>query len=244
MKKIRRIFALFLVYTIMQSSLSAMNLENPAIVEMPEQGLFISPNAFLGFKAGYGFDRAKEITFTAKEDAKDLKHFSYLSHEGSLTCNLNNYVEIYGAFGKFSKSSFRLDGQSFASDGNWLGKIGGRALIIFWGNTSLALDAKFLKSGALSFSLENTNEEKFSSEFNAWQAGIGITRKFSWVAPYIGGAYAKYQLCFNDREEYMNHDHFIGVVGMSLFNQNAIVMNAEMRFFAEFGLGATIQMRF
>jgi hypothetical protein len=199
-------------------SLSALYNGNPSFPMMPDDGAFISKEYWIGLKAGYEFDDVYDRHLhmagkTPDHSQKKAQKYDSLSNFGVVTLNLNDRVEIFGLLGsmsaKLSQNLFEDTKVSYATQTDFAWGAGGRAILAYWGDLQLGLNASYVWSN-LSLSSLKVNGRSFAKEhtqfeFREWQVGIGVSYRFRWFIPYLGVDYSD----FRTRIEHLNSIKFL-----------------------------------
>ncbi|GAB4186859.1 MAG: hypothetical protein Tsb0015_05000 [Simkaniaceae bacterium] len=255
---------LFFFVLFFSGKLFGLPLENIAAPHLPEKGFFFPENSFIGFKTGYFLDHARNQHFDLEEscnrsDFVKIGSFSYWMHGGSLTFNINDFVEIYGLFGKAKVSltqKFSNLKTKYGSNFEWFGGGGGRATIIFWKNTTFGMDAKYFQSLPMKLSGDLKGQKNSAAEhLRSWQVGAGLSHRLGFFIPYIGGIYTKYHLKVGRSKQdlitisekklrFVNHRNFSLAGGFSFSSPKIFLMTVEGRIFGEEAITASFQVRF
>lgn len=235
---------------------------------MPEEGMFISKEAWFGFKLGYEFDYVYDRKL--KMNGQHLDHgstevqkYNSLANLGVITFTFNERAELFGTFGAMSseltQQPFHNTKVSYHTHTNFTFGVGGRAILAYWGDLQLSLNASYLQSYPSLSSLE-VNGHSYSTrhanvDFSAWQVGLGTSYRVKWFIPYIG-------VDFNDFRQKISHLDSLdaifpskrvtfkdvypfGVyVGFGLSPDRAFAMNAEVRFINENAFTLSADLKF
>ncbi len=238
-------------------SLQALYSGNPSMPMMPEEGIFISKEAWFGLKLGYEFDLVYDRKLHMEgqhleHGSKKVQTYESLANFGVMTLNFNERAEFFATLGALSshlthhpfsdtKISYRTH-----SDPAW--GVGGRAILAYWGDIQLSLGASWVQSFPSLSSVE-VNGKSFSTrhsqvDFSTWQVEIGASYRVKWFIPYLGIDYCD----FRERIDHLDslkeilpskHATFKDVyplgayLGIGLTPDRAFAMNAEVRFINE-----------
>jgi hypothetical protein len=197
---------LLIFLTLFPGSVFALYNGNPSSPMMPEVGLWISQEDWLGFKLGYEFDDVYDRRLQVEGKhlqscRKKVQEYESLSNFGAVTVNFNDRVEVFGLLGTMSsKITHRLFSDtkiSYHADAQFAWGVGGRAILAYWGDLQFAVNAAYVKSDPGLSSLK-VNGNPFPNrhakiDFSQWQVGIGISYQFHWFIPYIGVDYSDYR---------------------------------------------------
>jgi hypothetical protein len=219
---------------------------NPSFPMMPEQGTFISREDWFGAKAGYQFDDVYDRRLClahrrVEGQSKKVQEYDSLSNQGVLTFNFNDRVEIFGTCGVFSfglsQHPFEDTTVKYRAGTHLAWGVGGRAILAYWGDLQIGVNAAYLQSN-LPLSSVKVNHEPYSTghaqaQFREWQVGAGISYRSSWFIPYLGVDYSD----FRTKIEHLNSLEF-------LFKNNHMVFKEEYPFGIFLGLGISPYKRF
>ncbi len=252
----------------MGRSVHALYNGNPSFPMMPERGAFISKNAWLGVKTGYEFDDVydRKLKLVGQGNPSARKHVQeseYRSQFGVLTLNFADRVEVFTTLGVLSLSvkhrPFKNTQVSYHTDSEFAWGVGGRVLLVYWGDVQLGVNASYVASDLSLHSLK-VNGKSYSRkgaevDFREWQVGIGVSYRWRWIAPYLGVDYSDYR----SRFEYLDsmrsifpsrHVTFkdcypMGLyLGFGLFPERAINFNVEARLINENAFSVSSDFRF
>jgi hypothetical protein len=164
---------------------------NPSLPMMPERGVWISKDAWVGLKVGALVDWVYDCPLEGHGH-----NYQSLGEWGVLTLNFSDRVELYTTLGTLSCSWHQSqEGSSISyqtgSDFAW--GIGGRALLAYWGELQLSLNAAYEQASS-PLSHLNVDGQSYSIagasiDFNPWQIGAGVSYRCGWLVPYIGVDY-------------------------------------------------------
>lgn len=234
---------LLLVFLILPLSLVALYNGNPSLPMMPEDGMFISKEDWLGIKMGYEFDDVydRQLHMAGKvpdHSLEKVQKYHSLSNFGVLTLNLNDRFEVFGLLGsmscKLSQHLFKNTKVSYDTQTHFAWGAGARAILAYWGDLQLALNAAYVDS-CLPLSSIKVNGSSYAKkqaqfDFCQWQVGMGISYRCSWFIPYIGVDYSDFRL----KAEHLNGIGF-------LFPKKQVTFKEEypMGLFFGFGISPT-----
>ncbi|MCH9614566.1 MAG: hypothetical protein SP1CHLAM54_14730 [Chlamydiia bacterium] len=218
-------------------SLSALFNGNPALPEIPEKGIFLPANCMGGAKLGYQGD------FVFKTD----DHFQYQMHQGVLTANIMDRVEIFGSLGALKGKLSYPRGSTFHTDFNATWGAGGRVLLIYWNQLVMGVNGQF-QSSKLDVTKRVENGVVYRPKdkylhFNDWQVGVGFGYHLDWVVPYLG-------LCYHAPHvrtsgvKLNQEDPFSIYVGFTLTNDKYAEVSFEGRMIGENGISLSGNVRF
>jgi hypothetical protein len=194
---------------------------------------------------------------------KSVYRFETFGHFGVVTLNFNDRVELFSTLGtlncELSHHPFSNIKISYHTDAHFAWGVGGRAILAYWGDLQVGVNAAYLQSTP-SLSSLRMNEKAYSThhtefDFTQWQVGIGTSYRFPWVVPYIGVDYSN----FRTRIEHLNsisavipssHVTFkdtypCGIfLGVGFAPHRAFNLNLEARFINENALSLSTDLKF
>ena len=245
-----RIALLLLLFPL---ALCALYNGNPSMPMMPETGLFISKDAWVGVKGGYECDW---VTRSPLEGASQHRMHHYESWEqfDTLTLNLSDRAEVLAAFGSM-QSQLSHSRLSYHAPKEWAWKVGGRAIIAYWGDLQLSMNGSFLKCdphiSSFKFNSVPYKTPRGSIDLTSWQVGVGTAYRFNWCIPYIGVNYMKFRSKLKHvsplprgRLTLKNALNFGLFFGVGLGLEKAVSLNAEARFISENALSMSADFKF
>lgn len=263
-----RLYRLIFLLLLMPLSAIALYNGNPSLPMMPEEGLFISKEHWLGLKAGYEFNRVYDRKLHMEGQhlehcTKKVQKYESLSNFGLVTLNFNDRAELFGSLGSLSSEishhPFSDTKISYHSGTNFAWGVGGRAILAYWGDLQLSVNAEYVKShpGLSSLKVNGKSYPTRHAEIDycEWQVGIGVSYRFNWFVPYIGVDYAD----FRERIEHLDSIKFLipskhvtfkdtypcGLfLGFGLAAQKAFQLNAEVRFINENAVSLSADFKF
>jgi hypothetical protein len=250
-------------------SLKALALYNgnPSFPMMPEEGLFIAKEDWFGIKMGYQFDdvydRRLHMAQCHAEQRKKIREYQSLSNLGVLTFNFNDRAEIFGTLGtlsfELSQRPFRDSKVSYHTGSHFAWGVGGRAILAYWGDLQVALNAAYLQSN-LPLSSVEVNDKSYAkrhakAEFREWQIGAGVSYRFSWFIPYLGVDFSDFRTKIEDLNSlkflfHRNHvvfkeaHPFGGFLGFGLSAERGFDINFEARFLNENAVSVSGDFKF
>ena len=204
---------------------------------MPEYGFFIPKTFSLGIKGGYEVDWTYGASFDTKsQDLLEGEGYGYnaLSQFGVLTLNFVDRIELFGLLGahSFQWEQERKEGGhiSYHVDPSLAWGVGGRALLAYWEDFHLSINASYVSSSPSSVRALADTVRDWSSDihFNAWQVGGGFSYQFAWFVPYVG-------------VDYINETIETGHFSSPLLPQNGFTFNLKNPFGIYLGLGICVQ---
>ena len=218
-KMIRFLFrSIYKSLALLPLSLSALYNGNPSLPMMPEDGMFIAREDWLGIKLGYQFDcvwdrRLHMVGQTPEHSRKKVQEYNSLTNFGVATINFNDRFEVFGTLGAMSceasQRPFKNTKVSYQTQTHFAWGAGARAILAYWGDLQLALNAAYVQSNMPLSSLKVNGrsyaKKQAEFEFRQWQVGIGVSYHFRWFIPYIGVDYSD----FRSRIEHLNAIKFL-----------------------------------
>jgi major outer membrane protein len=212
---------------------------NPSFPMMPEEGAFTSKESWFGVKIGYQFnyayDRRLRMPHRHVDDQrKKTQKYESLTHQGVLTFNFSDRVEIFGTLGgmsfELSQRPFEDVKVSYHTQTHFVWGVGGRAILAYWGDLQVAVNAAYLKSD-LPLSSVRVNHHPYEkkhakAEFREWQIGAGVSYRYNWFVPYLG-------LDYSDFRTKIEHLHALEF----LFHRNYVIFKEVYPLGIFFGFG-------
>jgi len=259
---------LFSLLPILTTQGFALYNGNPSLPMMPEEGMFISKEKWFGVKVGYQFDdvydrRLRMAHRHVDGQRRKVQEYESLSNQGVLTFNFNDRVEIFGTLGvmsfELSQRPFKDTKVSYHTETHFAWGVGGRAILAYWGDLQIGVNASYLHSD-LPLSSVRINGESFGkkhaeAEFRQWQIGAGVSYRFHWFVPYVGLDYSD----FRTKIEHLNALKFLfhrnhvvfkevyplgGFLGFGLSPDKGFNINFEARFINENAVSVSGDFKF
>jgi len=257
----------FLFLFILPMSVYALYNGNPSLPMMPEEGAFISKEKWLGLKAGYllddVYDRKLKREGHPEGGRGKVREFTSFANLGVVTLNFNERVEAFTTLGSLSCKLLQAPHADPSVDYHtqthfaWGG--GGRAIIAYWGDVQLALNAAYLRSDLPLSSLKaggaSYSKKGAKMDYREWQVGIGVSYRGYWLIPYVGIDYSDIRVRVKDLDSISflfpkEHVTFkerypTGIfLGLGLSPKKMVSCNAEVRFFNENGVSLSADFKF
>ena len=198
-----------LIFLLLPLRAFALYNGNPSLPAMPEEGAFIASEDWLGIKLGYLLDDVYNRKLHM--EGQDLKHcrktgqYDSLRNLGVLTFNFMDRVEVFGTLGslsmKISHRPFAGKTVSYHSNAHFAWGVGGRAILAWWGDLQLALNASWQDSspGLSSFKVNQRSQSVryATASYREWQVGMGTSYCLEWFIPYVGIDYSDFRTRIN-----------------------------------------------
>jgi hypothetical protein len=241
---------------------------NPSFPMMPEEGMFIPKEVWFGVKMGYQFDwvydRRLHIAHRHVDDQRrEVQEYKSLSNLGVLTFNFNDRAEIFGTLGamSFELTQHPFEGVKVSchTQTHLAWGVGGRAILAYWGDLQVSINASYLQSN-LPFSSVEVNGRSYpkkhaKAEFREWQVGAGLSYRVAWFIPYLGFDFSDFRTKIEDLSSlkfifHRNHIVFketypMGILlGFGLSPEKGFNINFEARFINENALSASADFKF
>lgn len=236
---------LVLVFFITICKVHGLYQGNPASCDFPTQGFVIpeesNVSAKIGYQAEYVFDRKMELINQRLDYPFLLDQATFLFNQAALTLNIVDRLEAFATLGTMRLSLKRKEESELHSNNGFTWSFGGRALLVFWEETSLGVAASYLVSYP---SPQQTLLKDFNLSYNEWQIELVISQRINPVSLYLGGAYSYAQLGITHHEVYKNRYKLSMITGLSVFTKKGFTMNIEAKFFGETSLGGSLDFRF
>ncbi len=240
---------------------------NPDLPEMPEEGFFVPKESWLSLKFGYEgdlvFDRSLRIDHQKDITSRGISSFESTMNSGSITVGFIDRVEIYGLLGglktKLSHTPVSHQHIHYDTGYHFESEVGIRAIVGYWGDTRLSVDAKYFFSSPHINSIHLNGSHVASSgakiRDREWQIGIGVSHRISWFIPYIGVKYADLRMKFSHlkslgfifpKEQFtVKNNCPVGVFfGFGFSADRGIAVDIEARVLDETAVTAALIMRF
>jgi len=229
---------------------------NPGSPGIPEEGLFLSRESWLRIKMGYEYDHVQNRKLKVlRQNALQVKNIpkaKLTSNFGTFTASINQRLDLYFELGK-TQAEFtqRLYPQgpniSYKSHSHFAWGGGGRAILVYWGDTQVGLAASYRAVRpdlyAIVVDQESYLPQKTKMFCYEWQVSMGLYQRFSYLIPYIALQCADFQAkirhlpplpIFPRGYFSFKGQHLFGLVlGCGLTNQRGFDCNFEARFFHE-----------
>lgn len=260
------LFFYFLFLYLLPFSAYALYNGNPSFPMMPEEGIWISKDSWLGIKAGYAFDDIYDRKLkmeTHRSFRKKVQKYTSLSHCGVGTFTFNQRVELFSTVGTMScqlthtpLSETRV---TYHTQTHVTWGVGGRALLAYWGDLQLSINAVYMQAN-LPLSSLKVNKMSFSHkrteiDFREWQIGMGISYYFGLLIPYIGVDYSDFrakvehlnplQFLFPKKHVTFKEAYATGIfLGFGLCPHHAFNLNVETRVINENGISVSADFKF
>ena len=241
---------------------------NPSLPMMPETGAFIPREVWFGVKAGYEcdfvYDRKLRMEGQHLDNcSKKVHHYQSLGNYGVLTLNFSDRVEFFSAFGalscELSHTPFSNTKITYKTDSAFAWSVGGRAILAYWGDLQVSVNAAYLQStpSLSSLRVNNSTYSTHGTEFDytEWQIGLGLSYRFGGIIPYIGADFSNYRTRIEDLDSIRfilpsRHATFKDVypcgffLGLGLAPRRAFSFNFEARFINEYAVSGTADFKF
>jgi hypothetical protein len=258
----------FFVFLVCSLKAFALYNGNPSFPMMPEEGMFISNEVWFGIKIGDQFDwvydrRLHMAHRHVDEQRKKVQEYESLSNQGVLTFNFNDRVEIFGSLGamsfELSQRPFEDTKVSYHTHMHFAWGVGGRAILAYWGDLQVSINAGYLQSNLPLSSVEangKSYEKKHTvAEFREWQIGAGLSYRYAWFIPYLGFDFSDFRMKIEDLSSlkflfHRNHIVFketypFGIfLGFGLSPEKGFNINFEARFINENALSVSGDFKF
>jgi hypothetical protein len=240
---------------------------NPALPEMPEEGFFVPKESWFSFKFGYEgdvlFDRSLRVEGKKSHISHHVNSFEYIMNSGSLTLGFSDRVEIYGLLGamktKMSQTPVSHEHVHYDTGYHFSGEMGIRAIVAYWGDTKLSVDAKYFMTNPHIDRID-LNGDRISSSGakiheTEWQVGAGVSHRVSWFIPYAGFKYSNLRMKFchlSSLESIIPRKKFVVknncpvgfFFGFGFSADRGIAINVEARVLDETAVTAALDIRF
>ncbi len=232
----------------------------PGFTEHARNGIFLSENAGVAFKAGYegDFTLGRNLSSSSFNNPGLRAQFN----AGTITLGFVNRIELYSCLGS-SYAHLTCDTKtdekiSFKTDHNFGGEVGFRANTPIFRQMKFGVDAKYFYAWPTLSSID-LNGESLAPEGRVfqkeWQVGIGFSQTFAFFTPYVGVKFSKFSLefvdltsvsseSFSDKVEVHNKNPFGLFIGMGISGKKAAYFDFEARFIDEYALTGALGLSF
>ncbi len=258
---------LFFFLFIFSSQAFALYNGDPSFPMMPEQSLLFSREEWFGIKVGYQFDgvydrRLRVVHRHSADQRKRVQQYDSLSNQGVLTFNFNDRVELFGSAGVMSfnltQRAFEDIKVTYDSETHLAWGIGGRAILAYWGDLQIGLNAAYLQSN-LPLSSVKVNRKysnnQATAKFREWQVGAGLSYRFNWFIPYVGVDFSDFRMkikplksliyLFRSNRAVFKEVYPLGIFfGFGLSPDKVLNINFEARFINENAASASLDFKF
>ncbi len=240
---------------------------NPSLPMMPERGLFFSKEAWITLKTGYEWDDLFDRKLILEEHRPHLKRqakkYEAMGNFGVLTLGCNDRVELYGVLGSVKANldyhPYSNDRLKIETDCHFAWMVGGRAILAYWGDVQLGVDAKFFQFNPeidhLKRNGQSLDSKNASYNYQEWQVGFGVSYRIKFFAPYGGLKYSNVRAKFHHLEALgsvfpeghftMKNQYPIGIfLGCGFSPERAFNINFEARLFDETAVTLSGDLRY
>jgi hypothetical protein len=255
----------FLLFPFFLGALPVGNASSPLL---PEEGLFISKEAFMTVEMEWQGDwilrRPLKLEHRYTKTLRNkFTDFNMSTESGRLTLNLLDRAELHGQLGTSSFSLSQLPNSStlmrYETKSSFSWGLFGNVLIAFWGNLDLSLAAGYMRCNAdmdyVSVSGVSQHPPSGSIHMNEWNAALSFSYKMSFLTPYIGANYSQARYKFENMNElpFLSANNSFRVTnripialafGCSLQPYRGFAVNLEMRVLDETAYTLNVKMRF
>lgn len=234
----------------------AMYAGNAVAPDMPETGLFAKRVRNIGTRVAYTYDHtvAQPLKFSKPGSTKWLTtNQSSLEKQGvSFGATLGNQIELYASLGRLAfKPSGVLDHFSLTQarqSSAYFGG-GGKVILVFFGNSTMGIDAKY--HGTPSMLYNGLNKLSFKGVLHNWQLSFTLGREFGWFNPYVGFAFETFRSKLHQQQApsdwaiNLEEDNpWLCILGVGVAKNKLGYLNIEGRLIGEFALGLRASLSF
>jgi hypothetical protein len=235
-----------LLFSFLPMSAYALYMGNPDSPEIPDEGMFSLKETIFDVKVGY------QGEYCVDRKLAHVQQFSQTAQAGAVTLNFFNRCELYGVCGSSQidvtqtpQNGFLLE---YETDPRFFWEAGGKMVLIYWGDSRIGVDAKWMQSTGdlrwVTLNQETLPEGNASLSYREWQVGLGISHRIERLIPYLGVTYsaARARLQHLDSLAFLFPDGHVAmkerqpfslVVGCGISAQRALEMNIEIRMIGE-----------
>ncbi len=225
-------------------------------------GLIKGMTKDIGLSAAYLYDHVSK-----RELSDDVGDLNYDLMGGKITLSLVNKVDIYTTLGELQSPKIDAgDDISFSFEDNFMWGFGTSAIIYKDEKSGIQLlgDGNYRQSSGISFDSLDVNGTHISKaqldsvgvtatgKLQEWQAALGISRKFEYVAPYVGIKYSDVKV--SGSVDYSGTSYDLGsaksenkvgpFVGASITPTKSISIDVSGRFVDETAISVSTTIRF
>ncbi len=261
---------LFFLFSLLSFSVKAFALYNgnPSLPMMPEEGSFIPKEVWFGIKLGYEFDFVYDRKLHMQGHhldhcKKHVRTFDSTGNFGTLTFNFNDRVEIFSMLGgmsfEISHTPLPKTKIAYRTPTHFTWGVGGRAILAYWGDLQLGVNAAYLQVSTPLSSLK-VNDKSYPVRHAKlasaqWQIGIGTSYRWHWFIPYFGIDYSDVRTRIEDLDsiEFLIPDEHVtfkdsypcGIYfGFGLSPYRVFNVNVEARFMNENAFSVSADFKF
>ena len=211
---------------------------NPGDPAIMNTGFFSSGYRFFKFTSGYICDYTPDKRYETSEGA--IKQLGLHSQLASFSLILVKRLQIYGTAGgtKETVKEQPIYDMIFDSHMNYhfSYSLGAKVILLQWGQTFLSTDIGYfdVPESHKSFfkylnrlNLPLVSEKKQRLHLDEWQASVGLSSRFIFFTPYVGGVYLHSRL--HADITYANKDKWGYFYGVTLSLTGRLHVNFERR---------------
>ncbi len=216
---------------------------NPADPALMNTGLFSGSYPFFKFTSGYIYDYTQNKRYVGDDQA--IHKFGLHSQLASFSLIFIERLQLFGTAGgsKEVVEEKAVYDMIFDSHTNyhfsWSG--GAKVILLQWGQTYFSTDFTYFaipsshKSffkylNRLNLPLEDPEKQKLS--LNEWQVSAGLSSRFFFLTPYVGGTYLRSTM--NADVKYHNEVNWGYFYGLTVSVTGRLHLNFERRVRDEF----------
>lgn len=256
--------SLTLLFIYLFAAAEALYFGNPCSPEMVSQGLFITEDAFLDFKAGYQMDYVFDKRLKSYAGAKArMDEFQALLNQGVITFNFVDRIEAYASVGSMQVTCSHRphpnhSRREYQSSYKVTWGVGGRILIYEWTHACLSLQGGYQWANP-HIKWDALNGEAFTTSavmrYREGQVGLGLSYQIDTLIPYIAIKYSDvHGLISSLRRSNLNlkkshfkmtnRDHFGLVLGCTLTSGKYFDLTVESRLIDEQAISLAGDVKF
>jgi hypothetical protein len=185
------------------SALQAAPVGNTSAPDLIEKGMFSACANTVDMRAGYEGDYVADGRMSQYDQGNGrVDSYKQDTNSGTLTCNIQNRMDLYGVFGGSSTSAnwrFTNPADNIVrivvdTHTNFLWAAGARAILVEWCNVSLGCGGRY-SSCHYQLSKLTSDGTKAATEgalfhWHQWQVNLDFSYKIHLFTPYIGTKYS------------------------------------------------------
>ncbi len=250
------------------NALLALYNGNPSAPLLPEKGMWSSERGWIRVQAGYQFDYQydRKLHLVGQGIAhlkKKVEKSDFKTQLGVLAFNFASRVELFSTLGTLSSTTKQQPLEhtkiTYTSDPYFAWGVGGRALLAYWGDIQLGIDASYLSCtpplSSIRINGKKIPKKNAQMDFSEWQIGMAVSYQLHWFVPYIGVDYSDFRARMHHLKSLKflfpsDHATFkdsipLGVYfGFGIAFEKALALNVEARFCNENAVSASADFRF
>jgi hypothetical protein len=250
------------------SVLQAAPVGNTSAPDLIEKGMFAGCGNSVDFRSGYEGDYVADGRMNQHDEGNGrVDCYQQNTNSGTVTCNIENRMDLYGVFGGSSTSAnwrfTNLDDNIVRivadTNTNFLWAIGARTILVEWCNVSLGCGGRYsschYQLSKLTFDGAEASTAGALFHWRQWQVNLDFSYKIHLFTPYIGTKYSNERTELRNfsvpisasgtgSNEFQNRNPVGLYVGCGLSTGNYFMLNIEGRLIDEEAITISADFRF